>query len=65
MKPTCGGWEEPCDRLATRIFEARTMVTIFGVRTVVGEWHTCRLCEHHYRAYMEKNDKEGFAEVRS
>jgi hypothetical protein len=52
----CGGWEERCDKLATRIFEAQS-------RGEVG-WHSVRLCDHHYRAFFAKNEKEGFCEMR-
>jgi hypothetical protein len=61
----CGGWEEPCGKPATRIFEARPLVTIYGETKVAGEWRTVRLCEHHWQAYAEKNTKENFAEFRS
>jgi hypothetical protein len=53
MEPTCGGWEEPYYKLATKIFEARS-------RGEAG-WHTVRPCDHHYHAFFEKNDKEAFA----
>lgn len=57
----CGGWEEPCDKLAKRIFEARGRgADGFGERG----WHVVRLCEHRSRAFFQKNGEEGFVEVR-
>lgn len=59
-KNRCGGWEEPCDKPATRSFHARVKANEWHG---AGEWHTNRLCDQHYRAFVEKNDREGFAEI--